>query len=344
MAFVDAKEKTKRTGRAARFEKTLVNNISDDAVKDKKYDHYGKMKERAYGAAPPPKVRRGGGMWAGAAVVGTNQSLEKQYLRLTSAPDPTTIRPKYVLEKTFEMLKKKWKSNPNYKYICEQYKSMRQDLVVQHIRDTFAVDVYETHARTAMAVGDLSEFNQCQTQLILLYDLEEKFRKNFFEFTLYRMLYYLITDNSSSLYSMLKDLHCSTRTEKAVKYGLELRETVVSNNYVEFFKIYKKAPHNATLLTLKLLPLMRFRALEVICRAYRPGKLEISSVREILQINTIKETQIYVTARGGVLDGTKKLLLTKESMIHKPVPQDEANKNKEEDDKLGITHGAFIYT
>jgi len=343
---VDSAETSKRKDRAQRFVKTLSNNISDNQPKNKQYDHYGKMKERAYGSTTPAsgKKRSRGGMWGGAAVVGVCQKLEKQYLRLTSAPDPSIVRPEYILKKTFDMLMKKWKSNPNYKYTCEQFKSMRQDLTVQHLKNAFTVNVYETHGKIALTVGDLSEFNQCQTQLLQLYDIEQTFRKNFFEFTLYRMLYYLVTDNASSLYSMLKDLHPETRQQEAVQYGLEIRNAVVSKNWCQFFKIYKNAPHNGTLLTTKILPGMRFRALERIARAYKPGKLEVTSMKKMLALDTLKETETYIMERGGKLDPTKAFFLTKGSQIHRPVPKDEANLEKEKDDKLGITHGAFIYT
>ena len=42
-------------------------------------------------------------------VIRRSQELEKRYYRLTSAPNPDTVRPLAVLEKTLEHLKKKWK-------------------------------------------------------------------------------------------------------------------------------------------------------------------------------------------------------------------------------------------
>jgi len=95
-------------------------------------------------------------------VRGTCQTLEKPYFRLTSAPDPAEVRPEEILEKSLKLMSKKWKRHQNdYRYIDEQFRSMRQDLTVQGIQNSLAVRIYETHARIALEQADLDQFNQC---------------------------------------------------------------------------------------------------------------------------------------------------------------------------------------
>lgn len=77
-------------------------------------------------------------------VVGTCQSIEKDYFRLTSAPDPTTVRPEPVLRLALEALKDKWATVPrqvDYEYMCSQLKAIRQDATVQHLKNGESHDV-----------------------------------------------------------------------------------------------------------------------------------------------------------------------------------------------------------
>jgi hypothetical protein len=132
-------------------------------------------------------------------IVGTCQEVEKSYFRLTSAPDPATVRPEPVLAQALTDLKRRFRGGGvEYPWLCDQFKAVRQDLVVQHLRTPLTVQVYETHARVALEEGDLNEFNQCQTQLKGLYS-DPALRKaggrqlatSAAEFTAYRVLYFV---------------------------------------------------------------------------------------------------------------------------------------------------------
>jgi hypothetical protein len=54
-------------------------------------------------------------------------------------------------------------------WAADQFKSLRQDMVVQHVGvhapSTLPVRVYETHARVSLEAGDLGAFNQCAARL-----------------------------------------------------------------------------------------------------------------------------------------------------------------------------------
>ena len=72
--------------------------------------------------------------WDRYTIVGTSQETFKDYLRLTSEPKPESIRPYPILQRTLTELKKRWKNKESfgtsYNWICNQLKSLRQDLTV----------------------------------------------------------------------------------------------------------------------------------------------------------------------------------------------------------------------
>ena len=78
--------------------------------------------------------------WDLFVVKGTMQELEKSYFRLTSAPDPSTVRPESVLRRAYERLIHLLRQGKqNYFYALDQFKGMRQDCTVQHLRNDLTV-------------------------------------------------------------------------------------------------------------------------------------------------------------------------------------------------------------
>ncbi|KAJ6258489.1 hypothetical protein Dda_6531 [Drechslerella dactyloides] len=204
-----------------------------------------------------------------APVVGRSTKLEKRYLRLTSAPDPDTVRPLHVLEKSLDLLKSKWKAENNYSYICDQFKSLRQDLTVQHIKTEFTISVYEIHARIALEKGDLGEYNQCQSQLANLY--ADKIPGGHpHEFKAYRILYLLHTCNRSDMNDVLASLTAAEKQDRAILHALAVRGAVASGNYHRFFRLYLDAPNMGGYLMDSFIDRERLAALATICKTYRP--------------------------------------------------------------------------
>lgn len=111
------------------------------------------------------------------------------------------VRPLEILRLHMNNLTTMWmRKERDYTWFCSQLKAVRQDLTVQRINNEFTVEVYETHARIALEVADLNEFNQSQTQLKELYkvireqkdeEVKKKGLKNMNEFIAYRLIYYV---------------------------------------------------------------------------------------------------------------------------------------------------------
>jgi hypothetical protein len=212
----------------------------------------------AYQRSPTPEAPTG-------PVVGKCLTLEKRYFRLTAPPNPDTVRPLHILRQTLELLKKKWKKEGNYSYICDQFKSLRQDLTVQHIKDKFTVEVYEIHARIALEKGDLGEYNQCQTQLRALY--AQKLGGNPMEFKAYRILYFIHTCNRTALNDVMTDLTTTEKEDPAIKHALNARSALALGNYHKFFRLYLETPNMGAYLMDMFVVRERLAALSNICKA-----------------------------------------------------------------------------
>jgi len=164
-----------------------------------------------------------------------------------------------------QLLKTKWRTEPDYTYICDQFKSMRQDLTVQHVKNSFTVLVYETHARIALEKGDIGEFNQCQCQLKELY--EEGIAGSTEEFTAYRMLYFIMARSRTDINKMLSELREEDK-KGAMTHALEVRSAVALRNYCKVFVLYGSCPNMGVYLMDHFVKRERTLALRAMCAAY----------------------------------------------------------------------------
>ncbi|KAI4253886.1 MAG: hypothetical protein LQ352_003418 [Teloschistes flavicans] len=229
-------------------------------------------------------------------IVGRCQDLEKKYFRLNGVPIPDNVRPVAVLEKTLEHLKTKWKQERNYFYICDQFKSLRQDLTVQHVKTGFSVTSYEIHARIALEQGDLSEYNQCQTQLRALY--AQNLGGHPTEFLAYRILYFLHTSNRTDMNDLLANLTPAEKDDPVVRHALDTRSALALGNYHRFFQLYLDTPKMGAYLMDMFVGRERLSALSVICRSYKPD-VKLRFVTEELGFESDDESARFVCDHGG---------------------------------------------
>ena len=177
------------------------------------------------------------------AVVGTCKTMEKRYFRLTSAPDPTLVRPEPVLAKWLIELESIWAAKSrDWKYIEDQMKAIRQDLTVQNLRGELTTRVYELNARWALESGDLGQFNQCQTQLKNLH--EQCVSSSAYEFISYRLLYYYYQNLRVDEQIFLKHIYANPDicNHPNVQFALQVRTAATTNNFSEYFRLARLAP------------------------------------------------------------------------------------------------------
>uniref|UniRef100_A0A5K3ER45 SAC3_GANP domain-containing protein n=1 Tax=Mesocestoides corti TaxID=53468 RepID=A0A5K3ER45_MESCO len=244
------------------------------------------------------------------SIVGTMQELEKPYLRLTTAPDPANVRPPEVLEKALVHVKQRWKERGDYLWVCEQLKSIRQDLTVQRVQTEMTAEVYEAHAVIALEAGDSQEFHQCQSQLSLLH-AEGFGSTRRLEFTAYRLLYYIFTQDYLGISTLLASLKSAQKANPYIRFALQVREAWALHNYKRFFHLVCSSDAVALLETEEgqlrgcrqvlawSLDRERKKALKTILKAYRPT-LSLDFITEILGFESLKSCAEFMTQELGV--------------------------------------------
>jgi len=207
------------------------------------------------------------------------------------------------------MVKQKWIQNSDYDYTWEQLKSIRLDLTVQRIKNEFTIDVYETHARIALEVKDLAEYNQCQSRLVELFD--EGLPGNVMEFTAYRILWSILQSSNFDIIALLQSLSKEALQNDAVKHALAVWRAYSECNYHRLSKLYRTAPYMSHFLIDFFMPKVRDKALPIIIKAYSPYLVEIELIEKELSFSSKKECIKFLEEKNVVFDDTGTAVNTK---------------------------------
>ncbi|KAF5373248.1 hypothetical protein D9615_007438 [Tricholomella constricta] len=243
-----------------------------------------------FGAADDPEADPNVIDWDRDTIVGTSQQVFKDYLRLTTEPKPEQIRPYAILQQTLLELKKRWREKCNYNWICSQFKSLRQDLTVQRIKNDFTVQVYEIHARMALESGDMVEYNQCQATLKTLYELGIQGKVE--EFTAYRILMLLHGRNRSELNIFVGQLTPRQKADPAVRHALAVQRALSMGNYHLLFDLYLTAPNMGAYIMDHFIDRERIKALMVITKAYRT--IPLAFIHNVLAFDTLDAARVFL--------------------------------------------------
>ncbi|TFK97742.1 SAC3/GANP/Nin1/mts3/eIF-3 p25 family-domain-containing protein [Pterulicium gracile] len=242
--------------------------------------------------------------WENMRIVGTSTELFKDYLRLTSEPQPEKIRPLHVLETTLNELKKRWRGKETYNWMCSQLKSMRQDLTVQHIKNPFTVKVYELHARVALESNDMVEYNACQASLKPLY--EKGIPGNVEEFTAYRILMLIHGRNKSEINYITGQLTPQQRSPSApaIHHAIRVHRALSSSNYHELFALYQRTSEKEIgmggYIMDQFIDRERVKALLVMTKAYKT--LSLSFLEKRLGFDSAPHAAKFLSDHEVALD------------------------------------------
>jgi hypothetical protein len=247
--------------------------------------------------------------------VGTSTALERPYLRSSTNIDPSTIRSEPVLIESMKLVTRNYSCSHDYQPACEQLKSIRQDITIQHIFDSFAIEVYEYAARLALLHKDFGEFNQCQTQLLILHEKVGLNCKNVDEFVSYRILYLSYVRKFEELNNVL--IQSSNTRSYDVSLAVSICKSVLTKNYSKFFHHLSSwiLKPGFTLLE-EIAGKMRLCGISRIIKSYRPS-ISVNSCQEILGFHQKNDFLEFLNSqRIFFLDDAKTMIDCRKTSFH----------------------------
>eukprot|EP00892_Ulva_mutabilis_P005344 jgi/Ulvmu1/3181/UM015_0222.1 len=223
--------------------------------------------------APPEPV------WNPDVVIqGTCLNIEKSFLRLNGVPKPEEVRPEPVLIKALDRIVAMIAGGEkDFMYIWSQLKAIRQDLTVQHIRNTTTVRTEEAFARSALEHSDQQEFRKCVSTLQAMYD--EGLSGCKAEFGAYQLLLYICIEQKDRALSfsraVVQLVSQGIWDTPEVQHAMGVCQAITSCNYVQFWNMYATAPNCGRLIMDWGIRKLRFEAVQGLVMSYRMVPLEM---------------------------------------------------------------------
>ena len=220
-------------------------------------------------------------------IVGTCTEVERRYVRVQSQPDPKTVRPASILQRSLQAVARREAAGEAYDDTGDFYMSICQDLRLQQIEDKLTVEAREGFAICAMRarVGhpgeekgmDTKALSDCLLHLHSLYGKNARQPRQL-EFAVYRFLMWLgltakgAPDATAHLNSSLKEL-AAFSPHPAVSHATDVMAAVLAGDSRRYFDLTASPPASAreqchvhdTLLA----PAVRRRAYETVLKAYK---------------------------------------------------------------------------
>ena len=271
----DEKKRLKGPKQKQRRERDFpeVDQEADKEAREKRHKRFIDM-ERGYSAGSAANTEMDGDtkFMSSEAIEGTCMEMEKMYIRLQSMPDPATVRPERVLVKWAERLQDKYDAEEaDWEWISDQFKAIRQDMVIQHIRSANAVKAYETNGRLALQEQDYPEFYKIQSFLMGLYKDNPDASENEPEFLAYRLFYWMLNNNTVDMTKDIRNMAPDIKKNPAIKHAIALHQALELSDYVSFSRLYDETPNQGKCIVDTLRGRLRERALRVLLRVYKPS-------------------------------------------------------------------------
>jgi hypothetical protein len=263
-----------------------------------------------------------------AKIIGTSTKHEKEYYRLTSAPNPELLRTEDTLKSWLPILLSECDNLPSqYNYLNSQLKSIRQDLTVQGIENSFTLLVYKTHAEIALENDDIHEFSVCLIRVLelcqsflaqpdLCFSMDwDKIVDVYITHIAMKILQLSATQSDSELLDLshkIQDLN----TSELIIDTMKIYKACLTGDYWSYFQIIKTLPKHLRIL-LKLsgnLATMRNQTVTKIVKAYRPH-IELQYVSDLVGFDSTEEFIDYANEKfnGLLLSDDKKYISTANS-------------------------------